>query len=69
MPADLLLIGASCDFEEFSLEWLEKLGALGCDFFNGVGSAHANDRIIAGEARKNMTKVTGSSQHFSDDFI
>jgi len=69
MPSNFLLVGASCYFEEFFLEWLEKLGVLGCDFFYDVGRAYTNDRVIAGQSRKNMSEMPGTSQHFSDDFI
>jgi len=69
MPADFLLIGASRDFEKFSLMWLEKFGALGCDFFYRVGGAHANDCVIAGKAGKHMTKIRWTSQHLGNDFV
>jgi hypothetical protein len=49
--------------------WLEKFGALGCDFFYRVGGAHANDCVIAGKAGKHMTKIRWTSQHLCNDFV
>jgi hypothetical protein len=73
VPANFLLEawrgGAGGEREEFFPEWAEKVGALQGDFFDGVGGAHADHRIMMGDASNEMREGFWILQDFGDELI
>jgi hypothetical protein len=69
VPTDFLLIALAGDRQESCLEWLKKFGALRRYFLEGIGGAHAQDRVIAGQSFKNMAKKGRPGKHLRDNFI